>query len=127
MTFFPDCSLSLPARLLAAALGCAVSAAPVLAQTDPDPVLATVNGQPIHLSDVKAATDSLPPQARSMPPQQLYPMLLEQLIDARALLIQAQKHRPRQGPRRSARHAGGAGPGAGIGIAQQSGSPAGDR
>ncbi len=92
MTFFPDCSFGLPVRLLAAAaLGCAVSAGPLLAQTDPDPVLATVNGQPIHLSDVKEATGSLPPQARSMPPQQLYPMLLEQLIDARALLIQAQR------------------------------------
>jgi peptidyl-prolyl cis-trans isomerase C len=92
MTFFPDCSFSLPVRLFAGvALGCAVSAGPVLAQTDPDPVLATVNGQPIHLSDVKEATGSLPPQARGMPPQQLYPMLLEQLIDARALLIQAQR------------------------------------
>jgi peptidyl-prolyl cis-trans isomerase C len=92
MTFFPDCSLSLPVRLLAAAaLGCAVSAGPVLAQTDPDPVLATVNGQPIRMSDVKEATASLPPQARMMQPQQLYPMLLEQLIDARALLIQAQR------------------------------------
>jgi peptidyl-prolyl cis-trans isomerase C len=92
MTFFPDCSFGLPVRLLAAAaLGCAVSAGPLLAQTDPDPVLASVNGQPIHLSDVKEATAGLPPQARSMPPQQLYPMLLEQLIDARALLIQAQR------------------------------------
>jgi peptidyl-prolyl cis-trans isomerase C len=92
MTFFPDCSFGLPVRLLAAAaLGCAVSAGPLLAQTDPDPVLASVNGQPIHLSDVKEATASLPPQARMMPPQQLYPMLLDQLIDARALLIQAQR------------------------------------
>ncbi len=100
MRFFTDCSFGLPVRLLAAAaLGCAVSAGPVLAQTpapapaqtDPDPVLATVNGQPIHLSDVKEATSTLPPQARGMPPQQLYPMLLEQLIDARALLIQAQR------------------------------------
>jgi peptidyl-prolyl cis-trans isomerase C len=92
MRFFPDCSISLPVRLLAAAaLGCSVSAGSVLAQTDPDPVLATVNGQPIHMSDVKEATASLPPQARMMQPQQLYPMLLEQLIDARALLIQAQR------------------------------------
>jgi peptidyl-prolyl cis-trans isomerase C len=92
MTFFPDCSFGLPVRLLAAAaLGCAVSAGSALAQTDADPVLATVNGQPIHMSEVKEAAGSLPPQARGMPPQQLYPMLLEQLIDARALLIQAQR------------------------------------
>jgi len=92
MTLFPDCSFGSPVRrLAAAALFCAVSAGSVLAQPETDPVLATVNGQPIHLSDVKEATAGLPPQARSMPPQQLYPMLLEQLIDARALLIQAQR------------------------------------
>jgi peptidyl-prolyl cis-trans isomerase C len=92
MTFFPDCSFGPPVRLFAAAaLCCALSAGSALAQTDPDPVLATVNGQPIHLSDVKDAAATLPPQARSMPPQQLYPMMLEQLIDARALLIQAQR------------------------------------
>jgi peptidyl-prolyl cis-trans isomerase C len=92
MSIFPDCSFGPPARLLAAfvLLG-AVSAAPALAQTDSDPVLAKVNGQAIHLSDLKAAAETLPPQARSMPPQQLYPMLLDQLIDAQALLVEAKK------------------------------------
>jgi peptidyl-prolyl cis-trans isomerase C len=56
-----------------------------------DPVLAMVNGQAIHMSDLSAAADTLPAQARSMPPQQLYPMLLSQLIDSKALLLQAQK------------------------------------
>ena len=62
------------------------------AQTDPDPVLAKVNGQPIHLSELKAAAETLPAQARQMPPQQLYPLLLDQLIDAQALLIEAKKN-----------------------------------
>lgn len=62
-----------------------------MADTDPDPILAKVNGQAIHASDVKAAAETLPPQARSMPPQQLYPMLLEQLVDAQALLVEAKK------------------------------------
>src|SRR4051812_533777 len=92
MMLFPDCSFRAPARwLAAAALCCALSAAPAVADTNQDPVLATVNGQPIHLSDVKDAAATLPPQARQMPPQQLYPLLVEQLIDARALLIQAQR------------------------------------
>jgi peptidyl-prolyl cis-trans isomerase C len=92
MMLFPDCSFRAPARwLAAAALCCALSAGPVFADTNQDPVLATVNGQPIHLSDVKDAVATLPPQARAMPPQQLYPLLVEQLIDARALLIQAQR------------------------------------
>jgi len=92
MPSFPGCSLGPPARLLAAAtLFGIVSAVPVMAQTDPDPVLAKVNGQPIHASDLKAAIDTLPAQARSMPPQQLYPMLLDQLVDAQALLVEAKK------------------------------------
>ncbi len=56
-----------------------------------DPVVATVNGQPIHLSDVKSAAQDLPPNARAMPPATLYPMLLEQLIDGEALVIEARK------------------------------------
>src|ERR1700674_2224507 len=92
MPTFPDCSFGGPSRLLAAAalLG-AMFAAPALAQADADPVLAKVNGQPIHASDLKAAAETLPAQARSMPPQQLYPMLLDQLVDAQALLVEAKK------------------------------------
>jgi peptidyl-prolyl cis-trans isomerase C len=92
MAFFPDCSFGPPARLVAAvALVGLVSVGPAVAEPDPDPVLAKVNGQPIHLSEVKAAAETLPPQARSMPPQQLYPMLLEQLVDAQALVVEAKK------------------------------------
>ncbi len=92
MPYLPDCSFGPPARLLAAiAVFGILSTGPVLAQPDPDPVLAKVNGQPIHASDVKAAAETLPPQARAMPPQQLYPMLLEQLVDAQALLVEAKK------------------------------------
>jgi peptidyl-prolyl cis-trans isomerase C len=106
MQIFPDRSFRAPARLFAAFLGLGiVSAGTVLAQTPadpaapgspagsaaPDPVLATVNGQPIHSSDLTAAIETLPPQARSMPPQQLYTMMLEQLIDGRALVFEAQK------------------------------------
>jgi peptidyl-prolyl cis-trans isomerase C len=92
MPFFPGCSLGPPGRLLAAvALSGIVSTGPVVAQTNPDPVLAKVNGQPIHASDLNAAAETLPAQARSMPPQQLYPLLLDQLVDAQALLIEARK------------------------------------
>ncbi|MBS0639761.1 MAG: peptidylprolyl isomerase [Acetobacteraceae bacterium] len=107
MALIPGCSLRAPAQALAILL--AVAAAPAaLAQTTPaapaapaapsagattpaDPVLAIVNGQQIRMSDLNAAADSLPPQARQMPPQQLYPMLLSQLIDSKALQIEAQK------------------------------------
>jgi peptidyl-prolyl cis-trans isomerase C len=56
-----------------------------------DPVVAKVNGQPIYLSDLKEAASSLPPSAHTMPPQTLMPMLLDQLIDGRALVLEAQK------------------------------------
>jgi peptidyl-prolyl cis-trans isomerase C len=84
------------ARLLAASAlvlplligsGHAQSAAPAAN----DPVVAKVNGQPIYLSEVKEAANTLPPSAHSMPPQQLYPMLLDQLIDGRALVAEAHK------------------------------------
>lgn len=92
MAFFPDCSFGPPARLLAAAAVFGVlTAGQVLAQTDPDPVLAKVNDQSIHLSDLKTASESLPAQARALPPEQLYPMLLDQLVDAQALLVEAKK------------------------------------
>ncbi|HQT78008.1 MAG: hypothetical protein B7Z80_11915 [Rhodospirillales bacterium 20-64-7] len=92
MAFFPDCSLRAPARFFAAAaLTGMLATGPTFADSNPDPVVATVNAQPIHLSDLKAASELLPPQARNMPPQQLYPMLLNQLIDAQALLIEAKK------------------------------------
>jgi len=92
MPTFPNCSFGPPARLFAAVvLFGVVATGSALAQTDADPVLAKVNGQAIHFSDLKAAAETLPPQARTMPPQQLYPMLLDQLIDAQALLVEAKK------------------------------------
>ena len=93
MPIFPDCSLGSPARLFAAALLLgAISVGSAGAQTGTtDPVIAKVNGDAIHLSDLKAIAETLPAQARSMPQQQLYPMLLTQLIDARALLVKAKK------------------------------------
>jgi peptidyl-prolyl cis-trans isomerase C len=50
-----------------------------------------VNGQPIYLSDLKGAAQGLPENVRGVPPQTLYPMLLDQLIDGRALAAEARK------------------------------------
>jgi peptidyl-prolyl cis-trans isomerase C len=56
-----------------------------------DPVVATVNGKSIHLSAVAKAAQSLPPQLQQAPPQEIYPVLLNRLIDEHALLIEAKK------------------------------------
>ena len=65
--------------------------APAPAPAAADPVVAKVNGQDIHLSDVKAAVQGLPENVRGLPPATLYPMLLDQLIDQQALVDQAHK------------------------------------
>jgi peptidyl-prolyl cis-trans isomerase C len=78
-----------PATPAPAAPPAAAAPAPATPSAPADPVLAKVNGDPIRLSDVQEAAQSLP-QARSMPPQQLLPVMLEQLIDAKALLLKAQ-------------------------------------
>ena len=94
------------ARLAAALL---LLAAPALAQTSPapnpaapapiappgppggDPVVATVNGQPIHLSDVKEAAESLPANVRALPPEMLYPKLIDSIVSEKALADVARK------------------------------------
>ncbi len=57
----------------------------------PDPVVARVGDREIHASDVAMAATGLPPQLRGMPPQMLFPMLLDQMIDREALTIAARK------------------------------------
>jgi len=81
---------------LAAITAAALLASPVaFAQAPPaaapDPVLAKVNGEDIHLSDVSEALGTLPPEYRQMPPQMLYPKILDQLISQKAVIVLARK------------------------------------
>lgn len=69
----------------------AAPVAPAAEAARPDPVVARVNGRELHLSDVSEAAQTLPDEVRSMPPQVLYPMLLDQMVDREALVLQAQK------------------------------------
>jgi len=83
------------ARLSLAAI--AVAALTSLAQAQPtpasgaDPVVAKVGNQTILLSDLKAAAESLPHNVQAMPPAQLYPMLLDQMVDGLALVAEAKR------------------------------------
>jgi peptidyl-prolyl cis-trans isomerase C len=61
------------------------------ADTAPDPVVARVGGQPITLSEVKAAAATLPPTTRQMPEKTLLPLVLQQMIDGKALVEEAKK------------------------------------
>jgi peptidyl-prolyl cis-trans isomerase C len=67
------------------------AAAPAATPAAPDPVVAKVNGQPIYLSQVKAALQDMPPNAHSLPPETLFPVVLDQLIDGQALVVAAEK------------------------------------
>ena len=58
-----------------------------------DPVAATVDGKPIHLSDVRAEAARLPANLQALPPATLYPMLLTRMIDARALVLEARRQK----------------------------------
>jgi len=68
-------------------------AGPARAQATPpaDPVVAKVDGEEIHLSAITEAAQGLPAQYQSMPKDQLFPLLVKQEIDKRALLALARK------------------------------------
>jgi peptidyl-prolyl cis-trans isomerase C len=56
--------------------------APVTPAIPPgNPVVARVDGTELRLSDVEAAQQNLPPQAQKLPLEQIYPMLLNRLVD----------------------------------------------
>jgi peptidyl-prolyl cis-trans isomerase C len=70
----------------------AMAQGPKATQPSPNAVVATVNGDPIHMSDVAAAAQALPPNvAQQVPPQVLFGKLIDQLVSRRALLIEAKK------------------------------------
>ncbi len=84
-------AISLRAALLATALLAAPLAA--TAQIQPvapggDPVVARVDGAEIRFSEVAEAAQRLPEQFRGMPPQILFPLLIDQMI-SEAVVTQA--------------------------------------
>ncbi len=93
-------------QISAIALGLSLMALPALAQTPPagaaaqpaNPVIASVNGQPIHMSDVQNAAQGLPAQMQQLPVQQLFPLLVNQLIDRKALLVSAKSEKLENNP-----------------------------
>ena len=69
----------------------AAGAAAPATQPGADTVIATVDGTPIHLSELSEMTRNLPQQLQGMSPDQLYPILLDQLVDQKAMAIAARK------------------------------------
>lgn len=76
--------------LFAASLASVIFASPVMAQDaapTEDPVLATVNGEEILESEVRATQEGLPQQYRQIPFDLLKEMLLDREINQRLLMI----------------------------------------
>jgi peptidyl-prolyl cis-trans isomerase C len=94
-------SCAAPGAWAQSAAPAAAPAAPAAAPSAPaataatpaptDPVIATVNGASIHLSELSEMTRNLPQQLQGMSPDQLYPILLDQLVDEKAMAIAAKK------------------------------------
>jgi peptidyl-prolyl cis-trans isomerase C len=66
---------------------------------NPNPVIATVNGEEIRLADVRQAAQGLPDDMRNYPPQMLFPMVVNQLIDQKALVAEARAEKLPDDPR----------------------------
>jgi peptidyl-prolyl cis-trans isomerase C len=64
----------------------------------PNTVVARVDGTELHLSDVEAAQQNLPPQAQKLPLEQIYPMLLDRLVDGMLITEAGRKERLEQDP-----------------------------
>ncbi|MFQ5955270.1 MAG: peptidylprolyl isomerase, partial [Kiloniellales bacterium] len=61
------------------------------AQSGDDPVVAMVNGEPIRRAEVMAEVGALPAHYRELPLDQLYPVVLNRIIDGRLLLAEGLK------------------------------------
>jgi peptidyl-prolyl cis-trans isomerase C len=70
-----------PVRAAEPAASTSAAAARPAALPPGNPVVARVNGVELHLADVEAAQQSLPPQGQKLPLAQIYPMLINRMID----------------------------------------------
>src|ERR1700754_1094044 len=68
------------------------------AQPLKDPVVATVNGQQIRLSELEIAQQSLPQQYRNMPLQAVFPALLDRIIDSKLVVQEGKKSKVNEDP-----------------------------
>jgi len=61
-------------------------------------VVARVDGTELHLSDVESAQQSLPPKVQKLPLAQIYPMLLDRLVDGMLITEAGRKDHLDQDP-----------------------------
>lgn len=59
------------------------ASAPVTPAAPADPVVARVNGEELHKSDVSRMVSQLPPQVQQMPIEMIYPAVIDQLVSGK--------------------------------------------
>jgi peptidyl-prolyl cis-trans isomerase C len=67
-------------------------------QTLKDPVVAIVNGQPLHLSELEIAQQALPPQYRNVPMQSVFAALLDRIVDSKLVVQEGRKNKVTDDP-----------------------------
>ena len=60
--------------------------------------MATVNGQPIRLSELEVAQQALPQQYRNMPLQAVFPALLDRIVDSKLVVQEGEKNKVSEDP-----------------------------
>ena len=78
------------AKSLVAAVGLLAFGTAALAQNADNPVVATIDGKEVLRSDVDAVLNTLPDQMRQAPIEQIYPTLLDRVIDFKLLEVEAE-------------------------------------
>ncbi len=68
------------------------------ARTGEDPVVARINGQVLHRSDLELQLHSAPPQIQQQPLDKIYPQLLNSMVNAQLLAQAARKAKIEQNP-----------------------------
>jgi peptidyl-prolyl cis-trans isomerase C len=71
---------------------------PAVAQAADDPVVARVNGTEFHKSDVTKELSALPPQLQTMPVEQIYPQLIERMVDSKLVADEGRAQKVDQSP-----------------------------
>jgi peptidyl-prolyl cis-trans isomerase C len=94
----PAAQAPAPAQKPPAKPPAAAAAAAPAAQPLKDPVVATVNGQPIRLSELEIAQQALPQQYRNMPLQAVFPALLDRIVDSKLVVQEGKKNKVTDDP-----------------------------
>lgn len=89
------------ALLSMAACGIALAAhaqTPAPAVSGADPVVARVNGEELHRSDVTRMVAQLPPQVQQMPIEMIYPAVIDQLVSGKLVATAGYKDKLQDSP-----------------------------